>query len=329
VPLFTSAPGIGKSSIVQAWCKENNIPFLDLRLAYLDAPDLIGYPTIIDRDGKRRMTYATPDMFPSEGPFVVFLDEPNRGATSIMNATMQMLTDGKIHQYTFPENTIFVGAINPENEHHDVNHMDAALRNRFTIFEIDYDKKDFLAYMKENNWDTSIIQFIESGGWTYCKPENLGQAPGVIYISPRTWEKVNSALKAQPNMENKLQREIFNAALGTGVGGQFFEFRNNEAPVTYLDLVNNKKLALQKLVKYSDPANTKNGHLSITCTDLVDNAATLDFDLLKEVCTVLPADLTPSLISRLERETNDSNLLDRLLEDAKLKKLLKDSLGKK
>jgi len=37
-PLFIGPPGIGKSQIVQQWCKENGYGFIDLRLAFFEAP---------------------------------------------------------------------------------------------------------------------------------------------------------------------------------------------------------------------------------------------------------------------------------------------------
>lgn len=317
IPLFVSPPGIGKSEIVQQWCKENNLPMLDVRLAYLDAPDLIGYPIVREVNGRQRMSHATPDMWPDEGPVVVFLDEPNRGATAVMNAVMQMLTDKKIHQYTFPENTIFVAAINPEDEHHDVNHMDSALRNRFTVYDVDYNKKDFIAFMKAAKWHKDVINFVESGAFEYKRPEDVGQTAGNIYVSPRSFSKANAALQSGFNMTKELERETWKAVLGTNMGNAFYEFRNEETPVTYSDLVNDLPKALAKLEKYADPKNNKNGHLSITCSELVENAEMVTNDLLTQVCLVLPADLFPNLIIRIEKATNRYNLIDTLLKGNK------------
>ena len=120
-PLFSGAPGLGKSEIVQAWCKQAGIPFIDLRAAYLEAPDVIGYPTVAMRNGKSITVHNTPEFWPEAGEGVIFLDEVNRGNQSVMNTFMQLLTDRKVHNYTLPPGLIIASCINPENEQNDVN----------------------------------------------------------------------------------------------------------------------------------------------------------------------------------------------------------------
>ena len=64
-PLFVGAQGIGKSEIIQQWCKTNDLPFIDIRAAYLEAPDVIGFPQIKEVDGRARTVHVLPDFWPS------------------------------------------------------------------------------------------------------------------------------------------------------------------------------------------------------------------------------------------------------------------------
>jgi hypothetical protein len=314
-PLFVGPPGVGKSQIVQAWAKFKNLPFIDLRLAYLEAPDLIGFPTVKTISGVDVAIHAFPEFWPQDPNWkgVILLEEPNRGTTSVMNCCMQLLTDRQVHKYKLPEGAIIVGCINPESEHYDVNSMDAALKDRFEIFNVVYDKSSFVNHMKTSKWHSDIIHFVENAGtWSYVPPEDIKNAPGSKYISPRTLSKLNVALKSGFDADDELM--IFSTILGSNVGKDFYSFRHDESPVFYKDLLENPKTSLAKLRKFSDPENYKNGVLGITRKDLVDNGEIED-KLLVEVLKVIPVDQGTALIKELEFKRKDDTLLTRILKD--------------
>ena len=326
-PLFVGPPGIGKSEIIQDWCKINNLPFIDLRAAYLEAPDLIGFPSV-EKSGDRQITvHNVPEFWPVDGEGVLLLEEPNRGTTSVMNTFMQLLTDRKVHKYCLPDGWIICGAINPENEHNDVNVMDTALKDRFEIFEVNYDKKTFINFMQLNDWDKNIQMFIESNTWTYSKPEDIGEAIGNKYISPRTFSKLNAALLSQVPKEMEL--DIYESVLGKNVGRAFFQFMNDEQPVLYKDIVKNPKSAFNKLKKFSDPKDYKAGHISLTMKDVVENHDIKNDDLLAQILLNIPADNGPALISELEYKQKDPTLLDRMVKNyPEIKRYFRDILNK-
>ena len=326
-PLFVSNAGLGKSSIVQQWAKENHMQLLDLRAAYLEAPEIIGYPIVTTVEGKQRMHHALPDFWPTEGKGVIFLDEPNRGNTTVLNTFMQLLTDRKIHNYTLPENWLIVACINPENEMYDVNTMDTALKDRFEIFDVEYDKKSFVEFMKLKNWNRNIIMFVESGIWQYVTPEDIGNVDGAKYVAPRTWEKLNTAMKAGfKNEEEELT--VFNGILGKNTGRAFYNFIYKEYPILYNDLKNNITEALELLKKYSDPKNYKASYISLTIKSLVDEKID-DLELLSKVVLVIPADQSMTLIRELsyKLEYKNDELFDKLKKhDKKVGKYLAGAL---
>jgi len=312
-PLFVGPPGLGKSEIVQAWCKKNNLPFIDIRAALLEAPDVVGFPIVQVVNGRQVTTYATPEEWPNDGEGVVFLDEINRGTTSVMNAFMQILTDRKIKKYDLPPGWIVVSCINPEDAHHDVNTMDTALKDRFEIFEVEYDKESFVDFMKQDKWDPTIVMFVESNTWRYSRPQDIGDVAGAKYISPRTLSKLNNALQSE--LPQNIELDVFDSILGKNVGKTFLSFKYDEQPVVLKDLLERKSYAFKKIKEFSNPENYKNGHISITIRDIVENdSEKVTDELLIDLLLVLPADQGPMLIREMEYKRKDANLLQRLVK---------------
>ncbi len=308
-PLFVGPPGVGKSHIVQAWSKARNIPFIDLRIAYMEAPDLIGFPSI-EHLGNRQVTvHNIPEFLPHEGIGVLLLEEPNRGTSSVMNCLMQLLTDRKIHKYVLPAGWVIAACINPEGNEYDVASMDAALKDRFEMFQVDYDKQSLVTHMYDAAWHKDVVNFVESNMWTYFRPEKVKNTPGSKYISPRTLSKLNAVLKAGFDREDELM--IYQTVLGINVGMDFFNFKNNECPVTMNELVKNLPGALKKLIKFSDPNNYKSGMISITVKDIILENTITD-ELLAAVVATIPVEKGTALIRDLEIKRKDDGLLDRI-----------------
>jgi len=208
-PLFTGEAGLGKSQVCQQWVKKKTkenpkFGFIDLRIAYMEAPDLIGFPEVFEVNGVRRTVHELPDFWPTEGEGLLLLEEPNRGTTGVMNCLMQILTDRKVHKYTLPPGWIIAACINPEGAEYDVNNMDAALKDRFEEYEIEFDHQSFSEYIDAANWDNRVQSFVNSGFWIYKTPKELG--PEGSYISPRTWSKMNAAEKAGVHKARSLHR---------------------------------------------------------------------------------------------------------------------------
>lgn len=316
-PLFTGEAGLGKSALVKQWVREQrernpDFFFIDLRIAYMEAPDMIGFPETeyIEVNGVRKKVtdHAPPKFWPDaslnpEAEGLILLEEPNRGTTGVMNCLMQILTDRIIHQVHLPENIIVASCINPDSADYDVNHMDAALRNRFEEFEVEYDPIGFMEYMDDQEWHEDIRMFVGQGAWLYKKPGEI--AEGERYISPRTWEKANAALKAEVK-DNRIQhRLVMISVLGKSIGNDFHKFSFEEAPVTAKDLIDNKRSALKRLLKQSSPESYQGGMIATTIESIIKLYGGPDKDCPKdnvpestmaEVAKIIPSDQAINLI---------------------------------
>ena len=312
-PSFTGHAGLSKTEQVVSWVNSQklrnpNFGFVPIRCALFESPDFIGLPNQEIIDGKKVTTHYIPDFWPQdqESEGLIFLDEAFRATTSVMNCLMQ-LTDssrGVGPHYKLPKGWIICTANNPEGGDYDVNTPDAGLKDRFENFDIEYDHPSFVSYIKTQNWDEHIINFVQSGAWIFKDPSSI--AKGSKYISPRTWSKMNTAHKSGILNNKSLHSDISQAILGKDIGKEFWNYIWNDAPVSAADLLKNKKNALKKLVQQSDPDTYRGDYISTTCTSIVENyggkeakKTQISEALMIEVAMIIPKDLAVNLLKEI------------------------------
>jgi hypothetical protein len=308
-PMFTGEAGLGKSEITQAWVKKQRIRnpdfgFLDLRIAYMEAPDLIGFPDKdIDKNNVARTVHLLPEFWPTEGEGLILLEEPNRGTTGVMNCLMQLLTDFKVHNYTLPAGWMIAACINPDSSEYDVNTMDAALKDRFVEFEVEYEHMTFVDFMDSAQYHESVQMFVGSGIWTYKSTKEIGKDGK--YISPRTWSKVNAAEMAGVNKNRQLHRLTVQSILGKDIGNEYHKFCYDSAPVTAADIIKDRSAAFKRLLTQSDKSTYQGDMIAATVESIEKHYGGLkkdcskdqiDEDTMAEVAKIIPADHAVNLI---------------------------------
>jgi len=349
VPLFAGEAGLGKSALCKAWVKKKQLEnpkfgFIDLRLNYLEPPDMIGRPVEQRIDGILRTVYAIPGMWPTEGEGLLLFEEPNRASSSVMSGLMQVLTEHAVHDHKLPKGWIKAAAINPENSAaYDVNTMDIALKDRFSIFEIEYDHAEFEAFAKKSKWHRNVISFIESGNWIYKKPDELKD--GAKYVAPRTFDYLQNAEQAGVEMNPDMHKEVSIAQLGQHIGSMYHKFVFDIRPVTAEDLLKDKKSALERLKKFADPNSYKNDIVSVTVSSVLEAfPEKIDEQTLVDVVMSISADQGCSMLVSGIRKVETYNaenptkkiettLVDRIDLDSpkcdqELRKYLKENTAK-
>jgi hypothetical protein len=184
--------------------------------------------------------------------------------------------------------------------------MDAALRNRFEEFEIEYDAVSFLDFMDKQDWHEDIQTFIGAGMWMYKKPGEIKE--GGRYISPRTWEKIESALRVDNFKKNRItHRLVTYSILGREIGNEFHKFSYEESPVTAKDLLDDKKGALKRLKKHSKAESYQGGMISTTIESIVKHYGGEDKNcpkdkipesVMAEVARIIPSDQAINLVKQ-------------------------------
>lgn len=219
VPAFLwGAPGIGKSSIVKQIAQNNEIDFIDLRLALMDPTDLKGIP-FYDKESHTAL-WAPPAFLPKSGEGILFLDELNSAAPSVQASAYQLILDRRVGEYELPDDWAIVAAGNRESDRGVTYRMPSPLANRFVHFEMEVDVDDwkFWAYKKEI--DERIISYIS------YQTQHLftfdAKSDAKSFATPRSWEYVDSILKS--NINQDLLLEAIAGAIGREVAVGFLSF---------------------------------------------------------------------------------------------------------
>lgn len=148
--------GLGKTATLTQVCDELNYGCIRLNLAELEeVSDLTGFPIkeyktktgewvpadlvskFCDEDiftNESRMSYAAPEWLPNsdgEGKegWLLILDDYTRANSLFMQATMQLLQDGKYISWNLPKNTTVVLSTNPDSGAYAVSSLDPAQKS--------------------------------------------------------------------------------------------------------------------------------------------------------------------------------------------------------
>jgi len=322
-PSFIGHAGLSKTEQVMQWVEKQrkrnpDFGFLMLRCAFLEAPDFIGLPQQERlEDGSKVTTHYVPEFWPrgkdSEG--LIFLDESLRSTSAVMNCLMQ-LTDasrGVGPNYKLPSGWVIATSNNPESSEYDTNSADTALKDRFVHFDIDYDHNGFVDFMETNKFCDHIQNFVKSGAWIYKEPSSLGKDS--VYISPRTWSRLNAAHKSGGLEDRTMHRQLCISILGKGIGSEFWKYVHTEAPVTAQDLLTSKSASLKKLKEQSNPSNYKGDYISVTIESISKNYGgrepkenEISEDLMVEVASIIPSDLAIDLLRSCGQSGKGTNV---------------------
>lgn len=226
--LIRGRHGIGKSEVVHQLAKEWGLPVVERRIAQLCEADMIGLPdrvaTKSDRDGiEHRVTQFLPtDWFLQAmlEPCVVFLDEINRGTPEVQQACFQFVEKGELNGRKIHPDSRIIAAVNFSREYN-VTPMGPAFLNRFSIYDLEPDKKDWIDWAQRErilgpdatpelkklceicptNVHPSIVDFIRQCNEDHFEvmPEKAAQLDmHEITPSRRSWARLSNHLVFPP-----------------------------------------------------------------------------------------------------------------------------------
>lgn len=175
--LFVGHAGVGKTSIVTAAFKRNNLNHRYFSASTMDPwVDLVGVPKErIDEDGNAYLDLIRPRGL--DQVEAIFFDEFNRSNKKVRNACMELLQFKTINGRPFPNLKIIWAAINPdEDDTYDVEKLDPAQKDRFQIYvDIPY-KADRVYFASKYGQETSRSAI----SWWEELPDEVRQV-----VSPR------------------------------------------------------------------------------------------------------------------------------------------------
>lgn len=207
--------GIGKTSVIQQIAEKRGMTLCKLNLSMLEeVGDLCGFPqkeVLLQwkaKDGtlktkwwpesllnkvpqnvqvtaETRMGYATPAWLPKkENPngIILLLDDFNRCNQLFIQATMDLINEGKYISWSLPKNTSIVLSNNPDDGSYNVNSQDTAQSTRYVNFNMKMDKDSWANWAEFNDIDSRAINFALMYWEEIFKKHN-----GVQTINPRAY----------------------------------------------------------------------------------------------------------------------------------------------
>jgi hypothetical protein len=201
-PVFIwGPPGIGKSSIVQAFAAELGLPCVSLLGSQLAPEDLIGVPQIID--GKS--VFCPPRSIAREHPYCLFLDELNACSHEVQKAFYSLIQDRRIGEYHLPAGSIVIGAGNRAQDSAIVKPMSSALMNRMVHVHLKASHRDWLEWAEASSIHPLVLEYIRN------RPDHLWSQPPKHeepFSTPRSWHMLSDALYEYGDRLNDATLEV-------------------------------------------------------------------------------------------------------------------------
>lgn len=312
--LLVGSMGVGKSQIFAQLAKEKGYRLVDLRLAQMEACDLIGMPY---RDANNRTQWAQPGWWPNaDEKVIILLDELNRAPTDVRQAIFQLVLDRKLHTHTLPENCFVFAAVNPDNGEYQVETLDKAMLRRFCVLTVTPDTDAWLAYAKANGKvSDSLTEFISTNRGLLFTPEDFKIE---VKPTPDSYRMLDEMLKTNV-IPREHQSEIFRGMIGVEASTALIKWLDASyaKPVSGTEIITAYSKVQAKLKKQG---NAENYH---TITDLsaclaekkaldkptIDNLVTFMLDLPKESQTAFITKFPKTLRSTFLAEPRVSKVL--------------------
>lgn len=183
--------GVGKSELVYQYAERKGKRVIERRVSQMTEGDLVGLPVV----NGNRTSWNPPDWFKDacdEG-VVLFLDEIDRGTTEVRQGCFQLTDSRACNGYKLHKDTEIFGAVNGgvHAAQYQVNDMDPAELDRWTVYDVEPTVEDWLDYAK-NNVHPLIVDFIRSNAEHLEHKKDF--EPGKVYPSRRSWKRLSDTV---------------------------------------------------------------------------------------------------------------------------------------
>ena len=247
VPFLHSSPGAGKSSMLRAFAKENDLVYLDIRLSQCDPTDLQGFPVIVDGVA----TYIPFNLFPIQSTelpegkngWLISLDEFSSAPRSVQASSYKIVLDRMVGNHKLHDNVLIAAAGNLATDNAIVNPISTASQSRMVHLKITPSYDDWLQTVAiPHKYDSRIIAYLSQ------YPNKLmnfdPNHSDMTYACNRTWEFMNSLLstvnengESIPVLTDSADLPLYAGTIGVEVASDFLTFCE-----VFKDLITNEQI---------------------------------------------------------------------------------------
>jgi hypothetical protein len=341
VPNIIGKHGIGKSSVIAQYAKENGYSFHPFFLGQMaDTGDLLGLPEF-DRDANGRAistSFIHPAKLPKKPRSILFFDELNRASKDLLQAIFQLALEGTIHDYTLPEDSAIIMAMNPATDDYSVlDFADKAFADRFVHINLDPTHEEFHTYMNSRYGTSSVSAFLKQQ--TKLLEETDLEPVTLEFVKPsrRSWDRLQKL--ENTGMPENLFREAGMGIVGAAAMIAYASWKETQIKVIEgAEILDNYSAVRERYLGYfKDIETPRSDIVSTVCSNFGEeltkrlkkgklklsegqNAAAFLLDSPIENCysTLLPFRL-------MEEFTNDAVIIDCLLENKELVNKVKEA----
>jgi hypothetical protein len=306
VPNIIGKHGIGKSSVVAQYAKENGYTFHPFFLGQMsDNGDLLGLPEF-DRDEKGRalsVSFVHPAKLPKKPKSILFFDELNRASKELLQAIFQLALEGTLHDYKLPEDSAIIMAMNPATDDYSVlDFADKAFADRFVHINLDPTHEEFHQYMGSRYGLSNVSEFLKQQ--TKLMEETDLKAVTLEFVKPsrRSWDRLQKL--ENTGMPENLFREAGMGIVGAAAMIAYSSWKENQIKIVDgKEILDNYDKVKNRFISY---------YKNPTTGEMIETPRT---DIVSTVCASFVEELT----SRLKRKSGltieeGKNMLEFLLD---------------
>lgn len=230
VPNIIGKHGIGKSSVIAQYAKENGYTFHPFFLGQMsDNGDLLGLPEFDrDKNGKAlSVSFIHPAKLPKKPRSILFFDELNRASKELLQAIFQLALEGTLHDYTLPEDSAIIMAMNPATDDYSVlDFADKAFADRFVHINLDPTHEEFHTYMNSRYGNSTVSAFLQQQ--TKLLEETDLKPVSLDFVKPsrRSWDRLQKL--ELTGMPENLFREAGMGIVGTVAMIAYSSWKENQ-----------------------------------------------------------------------------------------------------
>jgi hypothetical protein len=201
--LIMGESGVGKTAVIKAVGTQFDLPVHVVQWGQLAPTDARGVP--VPNHELKVTEFYPPTFWPKKGPAIVFLDEYNMAATTMMALGQQVILEKRFGDYEFPPETFVWAAGNRKTDLAAVNTIPGPMQNRVAHYTVLHDLWAWKVWAYQYGIDTRIIGFLESRSELLHKPSH---GDDMAWPSPRTWEMADRRLKAKMSVAPVIGQDV-------------------------------------------------------------------------------------------------------------------------
>ena len=309
--LIRGRHGVGKSEVVYQIAEDMGLPVVERRASQMTEGDLLGMPSpeMVEVNGERASVFRPFSWFLracTEG-VCLFIDELDRATTEVRQGFFELTDSRKLAGWHLHPDTIIMVAVNggDHGSQYQVNEMDPAELDRYTVFDIEPTVEDWLDWGKDN-----VTGFV----WDFINQNRAhlehsdDYEPNKVYPSRRSWERLNDCLEAARLFEESADQTVFftlsQSFCGLEAAVSFLDFfKSYDRQVTWEQVINEGKA--DKTSKFDINAHAAMVEKIEAAGVLTEDMSETQLDNLAEYFGLLPAEIAMKLWSAVGKNAGE------------------------